>query len=421
MVEKDARNFRNEEVGEEEVEQQGEVGIQEQHLQAPPDDGKIQRLCDECAAEKSEEKDREIIQTKAEIPGISGENFNKNLFKPVPLNKQSHTGQNSLLPSGGLPNFLNKNVSGLLLTKKVPTPLPQGEVSAPATPDIKLETEVTNPESEEEAARPTDETKPAPSLTTPEVEVTPALLNEKSPATADSELAQATGSFKLRMQRLLLANGNKNYDNIISLIGKASKEERRSVVGNRNMRLLIANSLKPELATVVMGYLLNGEQEWQNPPNNDFFQHFVRDKKDSPMAYDATMNCWEMILYAAFLLGQVSGDQIRTFCNNSFNEGHGIFMEVWGRLGWKTGLPYYRGRAPNGEPKQAVPRPGQLLFFVSKKGKKPGHVAISFGGEDALSLWDQPNQYKQIQRIKVSDLKGFVQIGEPLSVTQLIQ
>ncbi|HBE16713.1 MAG TPA: hypothetical protein DDW51_03610, partial [Cyanobacteria bacterium UBA11367] len=63
-------------------------------------------------------------------------------------------GQNSLLPEGGLPNFLNKNLSGFLLTKKVSTPLPEGEVSAPATPEIKPETAVTNPQSEVAAATP---------------------------------------------------------------------------------------------------------------------------------------------------------------------------------------------------------------------------------------------------------------------------
>ncbi len=120
---------QREEVLEEEVEEQAEVGIEKQHLQAPPDDGIIHRLCDECEGEHSEEKrekkDREIIQTQAEISGVSGEDFNKNPFKSVPLNKLPDPRQNQPLASEGLPNLSNKNVSGLLITKKAPTILPE--------------------------------------------------------------------------------------------------------------------------------------------------------------------------------------------------------------------------------------------------------------------------------------------------------
>ncbi len=108
-------------------------------MDSSPQPGTIQRLCDECGAEKQEEKDREIIQTKEEISRVNSENINRNIFKPVPLNKLPNTRQNQPLVEEGSPNLSNKNVSGLLVTKKAPTALLSGEVLAPATPDIKAD------------------------------------------------------------------------------------------------------------------------------------------------------------------------------------------------------------------------------------------------------------------------------------------
>ncbi len=69
-------------VGEEEKEG-AVVGIQKQQLQTSPDEGTIQRQCDECGAEKEEEEEKlpETIQAQAEIS--SEEDYTQNTFSSI--------------------------------------------------------------------------------------------------------------------------------------------------------------------------------------------------------------------------------------------------------------------------------------------------------------------------------------------------
>ena len=59
---------------EEEVEEQREVGIQKQQLQAPPDDGIVQRLCDECEGELAEKEEKTPVQAKLTV-GEAGDKY----------------------------------------------------------------------------------------------------------------------------------------------------------------------------------------------------------------------------------------------------------------------------------------------------------------------------------------------------------
>ncbi len=66
--------LQREEVAEEEVEEQQEVGIQKQQLEAPPDDGTIQRLCAECEGELADKEEKEPIQAKLTV-GEAGDKY----------------------------------------------------------------------------------------------------------------------------------------------------------------------------------------------------------------------------------------------------------------------------------------------------------------------------------------------------------
>ncbi|MEH1887559.1 hypothetical protein [Nostoc sp.] len=99
--------------------------------------------------------------------------------------------------------------------------------------------------------------------------------------------------------------------------------------------------------------------------------------------------------------------------------------QIWTWLGWKEGLSFYKGRGYRGK-EETMPQAGQLLFFRPKEkifwglgGEKdrdyPAHVAISLGDDDAMSLWNKPNNIDHIQRIKVKDIEGIVQIGRPIT------
>jgi hypothetical protein len=240
-------------------------------------------------------------------------------------------------------------------------------------------------------------------------------------------VAQKPPSFKAQIEKLLKAGAIANYDRLIALIMKTNdQKELRSVVDNEIMRKLIANSFssKPEMAIVVMAMLLKNQQKWDNPPSTDFFKNYVTTRRTGVLqpllSPTDSMNCWEMILYAAALCGYVSLSQISDFYEKStrlifFGLG-GVKFDVWPLLGYSKDLKFYLGRESNSQRGGIIPKPGQLLFFVDKIGEDPTHIALSLGGDKAVSIWNQPNNIDRVQIINVNQLKkGFVQVGSPLT------
>lgn len=156
-----------------------------------------------------------------------------------------------------------------------------------------------------------------------------------------------------------------------------------------------------------MSSLLEGSQQWVNPPANNFFDYFfdyfVNKRGKGTLPNAATMNCWESILYAAYLAKKIDADWIKQFYQNAISS-RDPNQAVWNTLGWSKSLPKYpKTKSSN----------GQLLFYYTEGEPYPGHVAISLGGEQAMSLWNQPNKVNVVQRIKVTDLSGTVYIGNP--------
>ncbi len=220
-------------------------------------------------------------------------------------------------------------------------------------------------------------------------------------------------TFKQKIEQWLKEGAIANYDRIISLIiNKSSKAERRTVTEDSTTMQLIRDSFssRPELTNVVMACLLQEEQKWQNPPANDFTQHFANGKQGY-LPYTASMNCWEMILYAAFMSGLINAEQIYKFMEKSgYNN---LIFSGMPMMGYRPDLPVYR-RLDGSLNKGERPKPGQLLFFKNSEQGNPGHVALSLGGNMAVSLWDRPYGINSIQIINIAILEGIVQVGAPM-------
>ena len=196
-------------------------------------------------------------------------------------------------------------------------------------------------------------------------------------------------------------HGPPHFDGIIADIHAASPAERRTALENARVRDLIRDRLAPEWAHTAMASLLEGAQSWKNPASNDFYNYFVVTRGTGRLPSTATMNCWEMILYSAYMVGQIDQPWIERFYTEAFADPDPNLW-IWQRLGWSSGLPQYPA---------TTPQTGQLLFYQTG-GAHPGHVALALGGDQAISLWNQPRGDRATQRIRVDELAGVVTIGD---------
>lgn len=195
--------------------------------------------------------------------------------------------------------------------------------------------------------------------------------------------------------------GPVHYEGMLAAIRAAPVDERRAALANDALRAQITARLG-RFATQIMAALLEGSQQWRNPPSNDFFDYFVTRGGRGTLPATATMNCWEAILYAAYLAGQISAAWIRNFYTNALSAADPNAM-LWTLLGASSSLPTYPAHTP---------REGQLLFYYRSGGTVPVHVALSMGGDEAISLWNQPNNNRAVQHIRVTDLSGTVHVGD---------
>lgn len=177
-------------------------------------------------------------------------------------------------------------------------------------------------------------------------------------------------------------------------IHKAPLKERQAILADTNLM----DGIKTRAdATVLMSALLEGSQKWQNPPGNDFYEYFVTNNGNGTLPNTSTMNCWESIMYAAYLAGVISADYIRQFYTQALNAGGDPNQKIWSQLGFKTSLSQY-------EKDVTMPAAGQLIFYVGQGAPYPGHVALALGGNKAQSLWSKPNNVYSVQRIEINDL-----------------
>jgi hypothetical protein len=213
--------------------------------------------------------------------------------------------------------------------------------------------------------------------------------------------APAATSLTDKLIAALEITGPVNFDAVIADIHAAPGAERRTALENARVRNLIRDRLSPDGARSAMSSLLEGAQSWKNPASNDFYTYFVTTRGTGRLPSTATMNCWEMILYSSYMVGQIDQPWIERFYTEAFADPDPNLW-IWRRLGWNSGLPRYPA---------TTPRAGQLLFYQTG-GAHPGHVALALGGDQAISLWNQPNGSLATQRIRVDELSGVVTIAD---------
>jgi hypothetical protein len=185
--------------------------------------------------------------------------------------------------------------------------------------------------------------------------------------------------------------------------------DRRVVLTDARLSALVSAAMPDNSRTIVMSALLEGSQEWKNPDDNDFYDHFVTKNLNTPLSFAATMNCWESIMYAAFLAGLINGAWIRKFYRDT--AGGDENAKIWATLGYVPGLPRYPTHMPTA---------GQLLFFTDTGDPYPGHVALSLGGKQMMTLWEAPFNITKLQRTTIKALRTDASYGgKPPRVTMV--
>jgi hypothetical protein len=199
--------------------------------------------------------------------------------------------------------------------------------------------------------------------------------------------------------------GPPDLNGIMRAIRAAPMTERRAVVDDATLMRGIGTRFPRDYATTIASALLEGMYKWQNPTGNDFFRFFVLGTGPGPASPSSTMNCWESVMYAAFLVGAVSAAWIRTFYTNALAQADPN-AAAYALLGWSTALPT-RNPAAGREPGV-----GQLVFYQQGSGV-PGHVALYLGGGRIMSLWNQPNGVDHVQEVGITEISGTIYYGNP--------
>jgi hypothetical protein len=174
----------------------------------------------------------------------------------------------------------------------------------------------------------------------------------------------------------------------------ATMLERQAVLNDATLRSVIRANLGNS-ATIVMSALLESSQQWVNPTGNDFFAYFYTNLGTGTLPNAATMNCWESILYAAYLAELIDTNWIHDFYDDALTAADAN-QQIWTALGFANTLPEYPAAAPTA---------GQLLFYLPMGDVVPSHVSLSLGGHDSMSLWNEPNTIDVVQRITINQLR----------------
>lgn len=228
------------------------------------------------------------------------------------------------------------------------------------------------------------------------------LTNALSPVQQQSTVAQFTLSTDLTAS--LDITGPPYYEGVIAIIRSAPVAERQAVLGDSYIMTLIRSSFTADLVARIMSELMVGSQEWENPRGSDFYIYFVVNRGSGELPTTDSMNCWESIMYAGYLARQIDATWIYNFYNRA-----GVVLgtplaspnptpQVWAELGWTASLPVVNA--------SGVVNVGDLVFYTSPGASIPGHVAVYVGGDEVISLWDEPNGINSVQRISINAFPG---------------
>jgi len=203
-----------------------------------------------------------------------------------------------------------------------------------------------------------------------------------------------------------------NAQGIIVMIRAATVTERKAVLGDVAVLTLIRSNFKANLVAGIMSELLVGSQKWENPRGSDFYKYFVVKKGKGELPTTDSMNCWESIMYAAYLAGQIDTGWIYNFYNKAGVVKGTAFTspnptpQVWAALGWTSSSPAVNSSGGSGGPAK-----GNLIFYTPTGASIPSHVAVYVGNNEVISLWTKPNKIKSVQRIDITAISGNIQYG----------
>jgi hypothetical protein len=221
--------------------------------------------------------------------------------------------------------------------------------------------------------------------------------------------AEASWPLSAKIKRDLKGWTDKDrFKMVVAMVRAAPVSERQKAVRNSDVLDAIKSSLSSIEGASVVSELLVGSQKWTNPTGNDFYNHFVVNRKSGPIKTKDSMNCWESIMYSAHLSGHLSASWIRDFYTKS-GAGAGVNFDpaivlpkLWAKLGFTTALPTYNPGKGN------VPVVGQLVFYHPSGSAVPSHVAVYVGNNEVISLWTKPNKSDSVQRIPITSIGGTI-------------
>jgi len=200
--------------------------------------------------------------------------------------------------------------------------------------------------------------------------------------------------------------GPPDYNGLLKLIRAAPVAERRTVLDDDALMKLIGSRFNATWATTVASALLEGTHKWKNPVDNDFYNYFALGTGSGPATPSSTMNCWESVMWAAYLTGAVSASWIKKFYTDALAQPDAN-TAAYQQLGWSTALPTYdpgKGR---------VPTTGQIVFYRDGSSGVPGHMAIYMGNGQIMSLWTKPNGVDSIQQVGITEIAGTIYYRDP--------
>lgn len=233
------------------------------------------------------------------------------------------------------------------------------------------------------------------------------LTSVLSPTQKQSTVAQFTLATDITNSLQILV-GPIHVQGIIDTIRAASVAERQAVLSNSTVIALIRTTLTAVDASTIMSELLVGSQDWKNPPLSDFFTYFIVNRGTGLMPSLASMNCWESIMYAAYLAGQVDSAWIYSYYARAGalpGTTTNPTPQLWAQLGYTATLPEVNA--------SGIVSQGDLVFYTGTGASHPGHVAVYVGNDEVISLWNQPNGIRSIQRVSIHTFSGKIQFTAP--------
>jgi hypothetical protein len=174
-------------------------------------------------------------------------------------------------------------------------------------------------------------------------------------------------------------------DDLLGFIQRIPAVERRAYRDDPEVRTNIQKRSKAE-ATILMGALMQGSLQYNKLSGSDFLNIFITGSGEAELDETQSANCWEFIMYSAWLAGKLDANEIREMHANNGMKDVSFFSK-----GTQIARPYTTlGLDFNTSQKYSdtnQPQPGDLVFEVDKKRKqnRVDHVMLSLGGNKLLS------------------------------------